>query len=181
MVSKNNFLYHNNGNTNHWINFQLVGTVSNRSAIGAKVRVRATIGGKSFWQLREISGGNGCQNDVRAYFGLGDATNVDVVRIEWPSGLTQTLTNLVANHCMVVTEHQHAEVRGLSFQNITVSTNGMVNLEASGSPGFLYLLEGSTSLTNWSWLGVRTNQNGAARWEVPGIQTPKRFFRLSVP
>jgi hypothetical protein len=38
---------------------QLVGTASNRSAIGAKARVLAPTGGKSFWQLREISGGVG--------------------------------------------------------------------------------------------------------------------------
>ncbi len=82
-------LYHNNGNSNHWIMIKLVGTASNRSAIGAKVRVKATIGGKTVWQTREIAGGNRAQNDIRAHFGLGDATSVDLVRIEWPSGNVQ--------------------------------------------------------------------------------------------
>jgi hypothetical protein len=82
---------------------------------------------------------------------------------------------------MVVTEHQEAAPGALSFQSIAVSTDGVVELEASAAPGFLYLLEGSTSLTNWSWLGVRTNQNGAVQWKVPGVQTPKRFFRFSAP
>jgi hypothetical protein len=50
-------LYRNHGNGNHWISFKLVGTRSNRSAIGAKVRVRATIFGKTYWQMREIGGG----------------------------------------------------------------------------------------------------------------------------
>ena len=51
------FLYRNNGNLNSWLKLKLIGTVSNRSAIGAKVRVKATIGGKTFWQMREFSGG----------------------------------------------------------------------------------------------------------------------------
>jgi hypothetical protein len=86
-----NSLFHNNGNTNHWINFKLVGTASNRSAIGAKVRVNATIGGKTFWQRRDIgeSGSEMGHSDLRAGFGLGDATNIDIVRIEWPSGTIQ--------------------------------------------------------------------------------------------
>ena len=43
-----NLLYHNNGNNNAWLEVKLVGTASNRSAIGAKVRVHATINGKTF-------------------------------------------------------------------------------------------------------------------------------------
>src|SRR6266498_4047104 len=48
---QNNFLYRNNGNSNQWLKVKLVGTVSNRSAIGAKVRVQAKIGGEEMWQL----------------------------------------------------------------------------------------------------------------------------------
>jgi hypothetical protein len=86
-----NRLYRNNGNSNHWLTVQCSGRLSNRTAIGAKVRVKATMGGRMVWQLREISGGGGLgsQNDLRAGFGLGDATNVDLVRIEWPSGIVQ--------------------------------------------------------------------------------------------
>ena len=55
-----------------------VGIVSNRAAIGAKVRVQATIRGqRPSLQMREISGGNKCQDDMRAHFGLGDATKLD--------------------------------------------------------------------------------------------------------
>jgi len=53
-----NFLYRNDGGPNNWLLVRLVGIVSNRSAIGAKVRVKATIKGNTFWQLREISGGS---------------------------------------------------------------------------------------------------------------------------
>jgi hypothetical protein len=80
--------------------------MSNRAAIGAKVRVKVNIGGKVMWQLREISGGGGLgsQNDLRAAFGLGDATNVDCVRIEWPSGIVQELFNLAPKQFLTVIE-----------------------------------------------------------------------------
>jgi hypothetical protein len=75
----------------HWIEFDLEGQRSNRSAIGAEVRV--------FWagqeQLQQVSGGSGfcSQNERRLHFGLGKATVVDRVEIRWPSGIKQTLTN----------------------------------------------------------------------------------------
>ena len=91
-----NQLFRNNGNGNNWLTVECSGRLSNRSAIGAKVRVKTVMDGKAVWQLREISGGGGLgsQNDLRAQFGLGAATNVDVVRIEWPSGIVQELTNV---------------------------------------------------------------------------------------
>jgi len=75
----------------HWIEFDLEGQRSNRSAIGAEVRV--------FWagqeQLQQVSGGSGfcSQNERRLHFGLGKATSIDRVEIRWPSGIRQTLTN----------------------------------------------------------------------------------------
>ncbi|HKV41813.1 MAG TPA: ASPIC/UnbV domain-containing protein, partial [Blastocatellia bacterium] len=69
--------------------FDLEGTASNRSAIGAEVRL--------FWagqqQVQEVSGGSGfcAQNQRRIHFGLGKAARVDRVEIRWPSGKTQTI------------------------------------------------------------------------------------------
>jgi hypothetical protein len=75
---------------NNWIDFELEGTTSNRSAIGAQVRV--------FWngqvQLQEVSGGSGfcAQNQRRLHFGLGRQSQVEKVEIRWPSGKIQILT-----------------------------------------------------------------------------------------
>ena len=104
----NNFLYHNNGNSNNWLNIKCEGRISNRAAIGAKVRLKATIGGRSLWQLREVSGGGGLgsQNDLRAQFGLGDAAMAERVRIEWPSGIVQELDNIVAKQFLTIVEPQ---------------------------------------------------------------------------
>ena len=61
-----------------------MGAESNRLGIGAKVRVTAKIRGNLIRQLRQISSGTGGQSSLLAHFGLGDATNIDTVRIEWP-------------------------------------------------------------------------------------------------
>lgn len=102
----NNFLYRNNGNSNAWLTLKLEGRRSNRAAIGAKVRLKATIRGRELWQLREISGGGslGSQNDLRAGFGLGDATNVDMVRVEWPNGIVQEFYDVAPRQFLTVIE-----------------------------------------------------------------------------
>ncbi|MEP0547439.1 MAG: FG-GAP-like repeat-containing protein [Rhodothermales bacterium] len=85
-----NALYRNTAtNGNHWINIRVVGTTSNRSGIGAVVRVKATISDAPTWQTRYIMGsptGDRSQDDLRAHFGLGDATEIDSVVVAWPSG-----------------------------------------------------------------------------------------------
>src|SRR2546428_2957138 len=54
---QNNLLYRNDGNANNWLTIRCVGRLSNRSGIGAKVRLKTNIDGRSRWQMREISGG----------------------------------------------------------------------------------------------------------------------------
>lgn len=103
-----NSLYRNNGNVNHWIEIQCVGSISNRSAIGAKVKVKALINGKETWQLREISAQTGyCgQNMLTAHIGLGNAARCSEIVIEWPSGITDRYTDVAADRIAVAVESQ---------------------------------------------------------------------------
>ena len=89
---------------NHWISFKLVGTRSNRSAIGAEVVVEA--GGLT--QRRVIDGGMGfaSQNDRRLHFGLGRREWVDRVIVHWPSGTQQVLTHVSVDRFLTITEPQ---------------------------------------------------------------------------
>ncbi len=108
--NENNFLYRNNAtaeNTNKWITIKCVGTTSNKSAIGAKVLVKANINGTSQWQLREITAGTGyaSQNDMRAHFGLGTAAVIDSIKIMWPSGSVNSFTNIGVNRFATITEN----------------------------------------------------------------------------
>ncbi|MBL4625947.1 MAG: ASPIC/UnbV domain-containing protein, partial [Flavobacteriales bacterium] len=103
----NSFFYSNNGNANHWIDVKCVGTITNTSAIGARVFVTATINGNPVSQMREISPGSGraAGNPLNTHFGLGDATIIDVLEIVWPtSGITQTFTNVAIDQFIEITE-----------------------------------------------------------------------------
>jgi len=126
-------LYHNNTNANHWLKVKLVGTASNRSAIGAKVRAYAMLQGRPQWQLRDIQGGNRAQNDQRAHFGLGDATIVDLLRVEWPSGNVQELVNVAPNQIITLTEPTL-----IAPARPSVSLNGSVTLTRSVVSGATY-------------------------------------------
>jgi len=92
-----NLLYKNTLNpsgSRHWLEVKLVGTASNRSAIGAKVKVVTSSPSRT--QIREISArtGYGSANSLIAHFGLGSATIISQLIITWPSGAVQTLNNL---------------------------------------------------------------------------------------
>lgn len=86
----------------HWLLLDLVGTVSNRSAIGARVAVEAA----GLVQTREVRGGGSyqSQNDLRLHFGLGDSRVGEAVRIRWPSGRVQVLEGVDADQVLLVEE-----------------------------------------------------------------------------
>lgn len=102
----NNSLFENLGNDNHWLQVELRGTRSNRSGIGAKVRIKAVISGKPIWQMREISAKNGfkSQSELVAHFGLGDALSVDSLIVDWPSSVRQVLTDVKSNQLLKIVE-----------------------------------------------------------------------------
>jgi hypothetical protein len=82
----------------NWIELKLIGSKSNRDAIGSRVKVKA--GSQTF--IREVDGGNAyaSQSMARLHFGLAGATKVDMVEIRWPSGDTTSLSvplNQVSN------------------------------------------------------------------------------------
>ena len=88
-------LFHNRGNSNHWMEFDLVGTTSNRDGVGSKVYV--TSGGVT--QYREQNGGyhRWSQNFSRVHVGLAGNTQADAT-VVWPDGTPTTYTSLDANH-----------------------------------------------------------------------------------
>ena len=96
-------LLHNGGGTgNHFVNFKLVGTRSNRDGMGA--RIRLTAGGVS--QIREIAGGGSylSQSDLRAHFGLGKHAKADTVEVSWPSGAHQVFHDVEPDKFYVIEE-----------------------------------------------------------------------------
>ncbi|HEX7070710.1 MAG TPA: CRTAC1 family protein [Rhodothermales bacterium] len=95
-------IYRNDGADAGWVGFELNGTHSNRSAIGARVALH--------WdgqvQIQDVFGGSGycAQNQRRVHFGVGEATAVDSAVVTWPSGITQTLLAPRLNEVHQLTE-----------------------------------------------------------------------------
>jgi hypothetical protein len=90
--------------SNHWIHLQLVGTKSNRSAIGARVRLRAS--GHTQIDVVRSGGSYLSQNDLRLHFGLGSSREADEIEIFWPSGLHQRLDHIKADRIVTIRENQ---------------------------------------------------------------------------
>ncbi len=185
----NSILFRNsgqsNGNTNHWINIQCVGTTSNRAGIGAKVRVKATINSQVVWQMREIcaQNGYGSHDELRAHFGLGNATTIDELKIEWPSGIVQTLTNVATDQFLTITESGSSETLILSapnggenwqvgsVHNITwasQNTSGTVKLEYSVNNGSV-----------WKEIVTSTTDDGSYEWTIPDDPSNNCLVKIS--
>ncbi|MBK7140758.1 MAG: VCBS repeat-containing protein [bacterium] len=113
-ANENNSLYLNNGNSNHWLIVDLQALSSNRSAIGTRVRVKATINGIPTWQMREVSSQPGyCnQSQMDPHFGLGDATTIDSIIITWPSGIITVQENVTVDQYLAITECPNVDPDG---------------------------------------------------------------------
>ncbi len=97
------------GSKRNWLAVELVGTKSNRDAVGARVSI--VVKGKP--QMREVvlGDGYGSQNSLRQYFGVSDAAAVDEMVVRWPrSGVVQKFQNVAANRIVQVTEGSNALV-----------------------------------------------------------------------
>jgi hypothetical protein len=166
-----NHLYRNNGNSNNWLCVQCVGTASPRWGTGAKVRATATIGGKPMCQLRLIDGGSswGGQSFV-AHFGLGDATKVDVLRIEWTSGIVQDLHNVAAKQYLTVTESA----------SVQMAKKG--ELQIQSWKGQAFEVQVSPDLGGWTPTAKITNTTGSLTYTDPdaGAQE-RRFYKAVAP
>jgi hypothetical protein len=108
-------LYRNDAATGNFITLQLIGTKSNRAALGAAV----TLEQGSDRREQEVRSGGGfiSQSDLRLHFGLGKAERAEKLVIRWPSGLAEILKDLPANQYYVVREGSGVDskqTRGIS-------------------------------------------------------------------
>ncbi|MBK9073397.1 MAG: CRTAC1 family protein [Flavobacteriales bacterium] len=108
-TSRDDELYFNNGNANHFLNFNLEGDASNRDAVGARV----TLYGAWGKQVREIRAGEsyGIVCSFTCHFGLGTALQADSAVVRWPSGTVDRFYNLAADQWVDVEEGQTDRAR----------------------------------------------------------------------
>lgn len=113
---------------NNWINIKLVGTVTNKSAIGSIVKIKSLINGSSKWQMREVNAQNSFQgmNDLRIHFGLNTSTIIDSIQIRWPSGTIQNYTNISANNFYTFTESGNVTTITSNFDLFSSNENDWV-------------------------------------------------------
>jgi len=104
---------------NNWIKIKTIGTKSNRSGIGARIKcVTHRPGEKSLHpQIDDVRSGGGyfSQNDLRVHFGIGKAENIEILEIRWPSGLVETLKDIKPNQVIFVKEGEGI-VRAMQFE-----------------------------------------------------------------
>jgi hypothetical protein len=111
--SGGNGIYRNdNDNGNGWIKLKLIGMKSNKAAIGAKVKLKATISGKTMWQFREVSAQNSfnSQNSLIVHFGIGDAKIIDSLVVIWPSRIIDAFKDISPDQFKVITEGEVTKV-----------------------------------------------------------------------
>jgi hypothetical protein len=154
----------------HWLELRLAGVVSNRSALGARVRVKARIGGVDRWQLREVATGTsyGGQSMLDPHFGLGDAAIADSVEIRWPSGIRQVLTGVPANQVRDVLEDVSTAVTASVV--VARATAGRIEVvwEVAADPGTPVEIERSRLDGEWQPVEVSAvDGTRRVRWEEP--------------
>ena len=101
-----NLFRNDGGNLNHWLQVKLIGTKSNRDAIGAQVTVVAG----DLKLVDQVKGGGSylSASDYRLHFGLGKRSQIDSLEIRWPSGIQERRQNIKANQMLVLQERQES-------------------------------------------------------------------------
>ncbi len=86
----------------HWLKVKLRGTQSNRTAIGARVRVKCG----SRWQAQQVESQSSYYsvNDFRLHFGLGQAAKADLVEVRWPNGKTEEFRDVAGDRLVSIVE-----------------------------------------------------------------------------
>ncbi|MGQ9582726.1 MAG: PKD domain-containing protein [Thermoplasmatota archaeon] len=138
-------LFRNGGTSNSWLKIRLVGTESNRAAIGA----RLTAWDGSMAQTREVEGGTGGhahQSSLTQHFGFGSHGGSVSVLVRWPSGIVQNLTVASLNQTVTITEAASGpRILSLSASSTSPAEGEAVTFTAStsGSPAtFMWDFEG---------------------------------------
>ncbi|TWU29360.1 CRTAC1 family protein [Bythopirellula polymerisocia] len=148
-------LYRNGGgNQNHFLRIQPVGTLSNRDGIGAWITVTQDLNDPTAQIVWEIDGGCSylSQNERTAHFGLGPNTNVvDMITIEWSSGIVQHLFDIAVDQTLQVTEAAHID---------TADFNG----------------DGSIDITDLNWWHAAYGKDNSADADGNGITDGRDFL-----
>lgn len=123
-------LYLNPGqNKNGWINLSLEGVISNKAAIGARIKVSFRENGRARSVYRDVnSGGSFGSSPLRQHIGIGAATTIDSIEIKWPgTGKIQVFKNLQVNTNFKIKEGDHKTISySLAITDFTLTRSGLI-------------------------------------------------------
>jgi hypothetical protein len=91
------------GHGNHWLALNLIGSTSNRDAIGSRIRL-LTESGQQQTRFVSTAGSYISASDKRAHFGLGSSKKIRLIEITWPSGIVQRLESVAGDQILTVKE-----------------------------------------------------------------------------
>ena len=102
LLLRNEYVNERSAGPNNWLKLKLMGMKSNRSAIGARVLLRAG----SRLQVQEVTSQSSyySHNDSRLHFGMGQSQKADLIEIRWPNGFTEMLRDIPVNHTVTIRE-----------------------------------------------------------------------------
>jgi hypothetical protein len=162
-------LWMNDGGTNNWVKFALVGVESNLHGIGARI----TINGDWGTQIREVRSGTGYSHmsTLIAHFGLGTSTEIESVLIEWPSGTVDLIENVDINTQHVFIEGENVlgtsdfALNGISlYPNPTSAIINFSLKNMEGTPVRIIDVNGrtvlKTSISSDNSINIETLTNG---------------------
>lgn len=123
--NQKNHIFTNNGNANKWLEVNLKATVSNGSALGAKITVYAD--GKL--QFREVNSqsGFGGQSSFTQHFGMDTTKIIDSLEVKWPSGIIQILKKVAVNQILEITEPLQVKLKGVVYYDANNDGQKQVN------------------------------------------------------
>ncbi len=126
----NYFLWENTTtNTNNWLKVKLEGVISNKDGIGSKIEI--SIGGNKQYRYTLCGEGYLGQNSGTEMFGLGAATTIDYIKVNWLSGTEDIFYNIPANQTLNIIEGTPLSVEEFSNNNLSIypnPTNGLVKI-----------------------------------------------------
>ena len=143
-TSTNAYLYMNTtNNANHYITFNLTGTVSNHNAVGARVVIHGAFG----TQVREVRAGEtyGTSNSMQLHFGLGANTAITDATVTWPSGAVTTFGALNADQFVTVVENTCSITGNVIPGPYAFCTGGSVTLNAAAGYSSYLWSNGATT------------------------------------
>ncbi|MBV6646295.1 MAG: VCBS repeat-containing protein [Cyclobacteriaceae bacterium] len=145
-----NQLFKANPGTNNWIKIRLQGVTSNRSGLGTQVRVKSA----GQWQYDQANNynGRGAGNGMALIFGLGTATVVDSIVVDWPSGDATVVTGTASNQILTISERiPVSQSDSLALVSLYESTGGATDWLSQG---------GWLELPAREWQGTFFNEEG---------------------